>query len=114
GGFASVAVVHEQFCNTNLLAVQVGDQSVNVPPAAPGSRSASNSIIDSGSSNMTLDQDLYDKIVALFGAVNPDLAAALGTASGGLPQTQIDVTTWPPLRLILQGAEGGQVSVTVQ
>ena len=118
GGFASVAVVHGQYYNTNLMAIQVGDRSITVPPIAPGSKAASNSMIDSGSTNVTLDQGLYDRLIALFRAVNPDLAQALTayapTASTGVAQTEIDLTRWPPLRFIMQGSEGDQVPVIVQ
>jgi hypothetical protein len=117
GPFASVAVVHEQYYNTNLVAVRVGNQTINVPPAAPGSRVASNSIVDSGSSNLTLDQGLYDKVVAAFHAIDPAFAAALlanaPTAGSGCDQTRIDLTKWPALLLILQGSDGGQATVSV-
>jgi hypothetical protein len=118
GAFASVAVVHGQYYNTNLMAIQVGDRSIAVPPIAPGSKAASNSMIDSGSTNVTLDQGLYDRLIALFRAINPDLAQALTayapTARTGVAQTEIDLTRWPPLRFIMQGSEGDQVPVTVQ
>jgi hypothetical protein len=113
GAFASVAVVHEQYYNTNLLAVQIGDQSLNVPAAAPGSKVGSNSIIDSGSGNITLDQGLYDKILALFNTLNPDFALALEQSASGCDQTKIDLSRWPPLRLVFQGSEASQVSITI-
>jgi hypothetical protein len=117
GAVSSVAVVHEQYYNTNLLAVHVGDQSVNVLPAAPGARVASNSIIDSGAGNITLDQGLYQKIIAMFNTINPEFATALEkyspNSSSGCDQTQIDLARWPPLRLVFQGSDSNQVSVTV-
>jgi hypothetical protein len=117
GPVSSVAVVHERYYNTNLLSVQVGAQSISVPPAAPGARVASNSIIDSGASNITLDQGLYTRIMALFNAINPAFATALETygpgATGGCDQTQIDLAQWPPITLFFQGSDGGQASVTI-
>jgi hypothetical protein len=117
GPVNSVAVVHEQYYNTNLLTVQVGAQSINVPPAAPGARVASNSIIDSGASNITLDQGLYTRIIALFDTINPAFATALETygpgSSSGCDQTQIDLTQWPPITLVFQGSDGGQASITL-
>jgi hypothetical protein len=117
GAMAQVAVVHEQYYNTNLLAVQVGDQSTNVPPAAPGSRVASNSIIDSGAGMLKLDQGLYDRVLGMFRALNPDFAGVLQryspSAGSGGDQTQLDLTSWPPLRFVFQGSDGGRASVTV-
>ena len=118
GDFTSVAVVHEKYYNTNLMALQVGDQSIPVPPAPPGSRAASNSIVDSGSTNVTLDPVLFGRLIDLFRSVNSDLAQMLVTyapsVSRGVDQNQIDLTRWPPLRFIMQGTDGGQVGVTVQ
>jgi hypothetical protein len=78
---------------------------------------ASNAIVDSGNPTLMLDQGLYDKVVALFGAVNADFGSALQkyapNAGGGCEQTQLDLTRWPPIRLILQGSDGGQVAVSV-
>jgi hypothetical protein len=117
GPVSSVAVVHEKYYNTNLLSVQVGGQSITVPPAAPGARVASNSIIDSGASNITLDQDLYTRIMTLFSEINPAFATALETygpgATSGCDQTQIDLAQWPPITLFFQGSDGGQASVTI-
>jgi hypothetical protein len=116
GPVASVAVVHEQFYNTNLLAIQVGTRSTPVPPAPPGGRVASNSIIDSGASAITLDQDLYTKVIALFAAENAAFATALennGPTSNGCDQTQLDLTRWPPLRFVFQGSDGAEAIVTV-
>jgi hypothetical protein len=114
GAFDNVAVVHEKFYNTNLLAIQVGDHTVNVPPPAPGAQVASNSIVDNGNATLKLDQGLYDKIVALFG---PELAALLKAGSpdvGGCEQTRIDFGKWPTLCLILQGSDAGQAKVIVK
>jgi hypothetical protein len=117
GGFTSVAVMHETFYSANLLEIQVGGQSVPVTPPAPGARVASNAIVDSGNPSLMLDQGLFDKVVAMFGAVNADLASALRQGSpdagNGCDQRQIDFTKWPPLRLILQGSDGGRASVIV-
>jgi Eukaryotic aspartyl protease len=117
GPVTSVAVVHEQYYNANLLAVQVGEQTISVAPAAPGARVASNAIIDSGAGNITLDQGLYTRIIALFDAINPEFATALEKygpgSSGGCDQSQIDLTRWPPIQLVFQSSDGGQARVTV-
>jgi hypothetical protein len=109
-------VVHEKYYSTNLQAVRIGGQSVNVLPAAPGGRVVSNSIIDSGASNLMLDQDLFDKIVAMFGAIDPHFATVLQTTSptsNGCDQRQIDLKKWPDIQLIFQGSDGNQATVAV-
>jgi hypothetical protein len=117
GDFAMLAVVNEKFYNTNLLSVQVGGQPpIPVAPVAPGRFAASNSIIDSGVSSLTLDQDLYDSVIASFGQIQPDFAIALkqcaiGGAAGD--QTGIDLDSWPELTLTFQGAVGQGTSTAV-
>ncbi len=113
GEFTSVAVVHNDYYNTNLIAVQVGDRTVNVSPALAGGPVASNSVVDSGNSYLTLDSDLYGQVIGLFNAINPSFGAAL-ESSGGFDQTTLILDTWPTLRFVLQGADGGQVTIRVE
>lgn len=118
GPFSQVAVVHEQYYNVNLTAIRVGDQSIDVPPVAAGRSVASNAIIDSGSTNVTLDQALYDRFIALFRSVKPDLGEMLATyspnVSPGVDQSKVRPNDWPPVTFVLQGANGGTVDITVQ
>jgi Xylanase inhibitor C-terminal len=114
GAFANVAVAHEQYYHTNLLSIQVGAQTINVPPAAPGGRVFSNSIIDSGASILQLDQGLYTRIIAAFAMVNPAFAAALQASAGrGCDQTTLDLTAWPPLGFTFQGSEGTPATIQI-
>lgn len=118
GGFTSVAVVDDLWYNTNLLSIQVGAQPpIRVPPLAPGAAGQSNSIVDSGTNSLVFAQGVYDQVVAAFGALNPDFAAALTqfsiTANQGANQQQINLAAWPNLLLTLQGANGAPVVLTV-
>ena len=112
GPFVSVAVVHPDYYNTNLIAVQVGSRSVTVAPAPAGGKVAANSVVDSGNSSLMLDPDLYRQVIGLFNAINPIFGSALGT-SGSYDQTALNLAAWPNLGFVLQGAGGGQVTVTV-
>ena len=110
GGFTSIAVLHEQHYNVNLLSVQVGDQpSIAVQPIAPGSNAPSNAFIDSGTPSLMLDQDLYDKIIAAFGTIDSGFADALKQFSfggGSCDQTTIDLEKWPLLKFGFQRPDG--------
>ena len=118
GPFSEVAIVHETYYNANLTAIRVGDQSMDVPPIAAGAKALSNAIIDSGTTNLMLDQTVYDRLIALFRTVNPDLAQALVTyapnSGRGVDQSQIDLTRWPPISFVMQGTAGNPAAITVQ
>jgi hypothetical protein len=117
GALTSVAVVHEKYYNTNLLAIQVGSEpAIAVSPPAASSLAASNSVIDTGVFMLLLSQPVYDLVVASFAAINPVFAdqlksyAANGSNSGD--QAPIDLAAWPTLTLTFQGV-GGDAVLTV-
>jgi len=112
GDFTSVAVAHEGYYGTNLIAVQVGDRTVQVPPMPAGSGAASNSFIDSGNSGLMLSAELHPQVVGLFNAINPAFGVSL--QAPGMDQGQLDLAAWPPLRFVLQGAGGARVTLTVE
>ena len=117
GPLASVAVVHKRYYSIALIAIEVGDRSIAVPPSAPGGPVASNAIVDSGSPYLMLDQTLFGRVLDAFRAFDPALEPALQAYFQGnsqrIDQTQIDLTRWPPLRLIVQGSDGGQVAIEI-
>jgi hypothetical protein len=112
GDFVSVAVVHEAYYNTNLMAVQVGERSIQVEPTAEGDAALSNSFIDSGNVQLTLEQNLYQQVIGLFNAVDPTFGPALQALTRD--QTQLNLAAWPALRFVLQGTGGAPVTLTVE
>jgi len=112
GTLTSVAVVHETYYNTNLLAVQVGGQTVPVAPTPVGDAAVSNSFIDSGCGGLMLDPRLYQQVITLFNRVNPMFGPMLQARSRD--QTQLDLAAWPTLVFVLQGADGGRVTLAVE
>ena len=112
GPFASVAVVQADYYNTNLIAIQVGDRTVTLPPNRAGGPVASNSVVDSGNSSLMLDPFLYRQVIGQFNAINPIFGTALAS-SGSYDQTALNLAAWPALRFVLQAAGGGQATVTV-
>jgi Eukaryotic aspartyl protease len=118
GNFTQVAVLDDIYYNTNLLSVQVGNEPpIPVPPLPAGSPDPSNSIVDSGTNSLVIDQTLFDKILASFGAINAEFPTMLQnyalSAGQGVDQTQIDLSAWPDLTLSLQGTDGLPVTLTV-
>lgn len=117
GPIATVSVVQGTHYNARLIALRVGSQVIDVAPgalAAAGGEMATNAIIDSGANKLLLDPEVYDKVVAAFGALNAGFMAAVATgASQGCDQTTIDLAAWPTLEVILQSADGGQASIAI-
>jgi hypothetical protein len=109
GDFASVPIVHESYYSTNLLAIVVGDQTIQVPPLPAGSQAASNSFIDSGCNYLQFESELFNRIVGAFSATN---AATL--RAGQADQTQFNLADWPDIQLILQGAGNSRITLTVK
>jgi hypothetical protein len=119
GSFTQVAVLDDIYYNTNLLSVRVGDQPpIPVAPPPSGSPDPSNSIVDSGTNSLVIDQTLFDRILASFGAINPDFPTtlqnyALSAGGQGVDQTTLNLSQWPDLTLSLQGPAGSPVTLTV-
>ena len=114
---ATVSVVQGTHYNANLIALRVGTQVIDVTPGAsaatPGGM-ATNAIIDSGANKLLLDPEVYDKVVAAFGALNAGFMAAIASgASQGCDQTTINLATWPTLEVIFQSPDGGQASIAI-
>ena len=117
GAFTNVAVVHQRYYHTNLLAVEVGAQTITVPPAATGGLVFSNSIIDSGAGSLRLGRGLYMKVIAAFAAVRPGFAALLqsaaATAGQGCDQATLTLGDWPALILVFEGSDGTPARVEI-
>jgi len=111
GAFSSVAVVHSQYYNTNLLEIQVGEHTMTLQPAPQGGPAASNSFIDSGASDLSLDPAVYSQVIAAFNTINPAFAEALRI--GSQAQAALNLPTWPALKFVLQGSDGAPTPITV-
>jgi hypothetical protein len=112
GSFASVPVLHEAYYHTNLLAIEVGTRSIPVPATAAGDPAVTNAFVDSGNSGIMLDGGLYRQVVDVFSALNPAFGDAL--KAGSRDHASLGLEGWPDLRLVLQGAGGARVTLTVE
>ena len=104
--FQIVRVLDDAWYNTNLKAIVVGSSGpIAVPPPTKGSGNLTNSIIDSGTSSITLSQELFDAVVARFSSGdNKQFAQAM--RAGYLPMGSLNRRSWPQLDFILEGVNG--------
>jgi hypothetical protein len=113
GRFQVARVLHDDYYNTNLKAVIVGDSApISVPPPTKASGNASNSIVDSGTNSLTLDQGLFAAILQRLSPTN-DSTLSDAMRAGFVPMSKLDLSAWPTLTFILEGALGTDVKLEV-
>jgi hypothetical protein len=113
GSFQVARVVHDLYYNTNLKSIQVGSTSpIPVPTATKASGNVSNSVVDSGTNGVMLEQSLFDAMAAKFSsAAGTTLEDAM--QAGYVPMSKLNLSQWPPITLVLEGALGTDVSLTM-
>jgi hypothetical protein len=112
GTFQSVDVLDDEFYNTNLKAVIVGtSQPIEVPAPTKASKLLTNTIVDSGTNSLTLDDALFNTITErLAKGQNRELTQAM--RSGYLKTSSLNLADWPPITFVMQGS-AGDVKLTV-
>jgi hypothetical protein len=113
GSFQVARVVDDLYYNTNLKAVVVGNSApISVPAPTKASGNTSNAIVDSGTASLTLDQKLFNQIAK---ALSPGDDKVLSDAlrAGYVPMSKLDLSVWPTLTFILEGALGTDVALQV-
>ena len=114
GQFAVVNVVDDDFYNTVLISVQVGEAApvVAKPLEAPYQRFMySNSIIDSGTNSLTLANDVYNAVMSGLAKLSPAFGKL--AAAGQAKNSDIDLAKWPTITFTLEGADGVDVPLTI-
>jgi hypothetical protein len=112
GPFQNARVVDDEFYNTNLKAIIVGDRpaiEVSAPTRASGL--VSNTIVDSGTNSLTLDQTLFNKVLAQFMALSHTMGRQL--RAGEAAMSSLHLQSWPVLTLVLEGDSGTDIRLTV-
>jgi hypothetical protein len=121
GGFVNVAVMHDLYYNTNLRAVQVaGCEPVAALPLQRKYRpyAISNSIVDSGTSDLSLSQDVYDAIINSFQKLDPwfvkliNRSNQLNQKNKAIATSSLKLEKWPDIIFILAGENGEDVKLT--
>ena len=112
GAFQSIQVLDDDWYNTNLKAVIVGDSDpIEVPPPTKASQQLTNSIVDSGTNSLMLDDDLFKTIANRFTkGQNSELTHVM--RSGYLKMSSLKLADWPPITFVMQG-DGGDVKLVV-
>ena len=113
----NVAVLDDLYYNTNLKAVQVGNTApvgVNPLPASQAKSLGSNSIVDSGTNSLVLAQDVYDAVISGLGSLSANFATLVreSTSKGAVPQSNLNLSNWPDIKFVMQGADGSDATLT--
>jgi hypothetical protein len=118
GAFTTVTVLHDVYYNSNLKSVRVDGSAAH--PAAPLQQQyyqdmISNSIVDSGTSDLTLAQDVYQAILQGLQQKNPAFAQAIkagaNVAQGGVSAASLNLAQWPNIYFTLEGENGQDVEL---
>lgn len=111
GKFETVQVLADDWYNTNLKAVIVGDAAPISVRARGALGMPSNSIVDSGTNSLNLGPGLLSAILARFSPAQRDLLAH--SIDGNLiSMAGFDLAAWPTMTFVLQG-DGGDVRLHV-
>lgn len=114
GKFQVAKVVDDLYYNTNLKSIIVGNSDpIPVLPPTKASGNASNSFVDSGTNSIFLEQSLFDAIAEkLSSAADTTLTDAI--RAGYIAMSQLDLSTWPTITFVLEGALGTDVKLDVK
>jgi len=121
GGFVNVDVLDDLYYNTNLKSVQVdGCAAVAAAPLQPQYKDfmISNSIVDSGTSDLSLAADVYQAILNGLNQLNPAFRQALADYASaakrqaGIPAGRLNLAQWPNIYFTLSGENGEDIKLT--
>jgi hypothetical protein len=113
GKFQVARVVHDLYYNTNLKQVIVGNNTpIAVEPPTRASGNISNSIVDSGTNSLMLDETLFEKIAK---SLSTSQGRSLGDAmeAGYVSMSKLNLADWPTITFVLEGALGVDVKLAV-
>jgi len=113
GSFQVARVVDDVYYNTNLKSITVGNSApIPVSPPTKASGNISNSVVDSGTNSLLLDQSLFEAVAQNFSsAASSTLSDAM--RAGYVPMSKLDLSAWPTITFVLEGALASDVSLVV-
>jgi len=118
GTFATVKVLHDLYYNTNLKSVRVDGCAPHAAAQLQAKYRASmtNSIVDSGTSDLTLAKDVYEAVLVGLKQRTPAFIQAIVAASksrSGIPAASLNLEQWPNIYFTLEGEDGKDVELVV-
>lgn len=112
GAFQVAKVLADQWYNTNLKTVKVGNTTPIEVPRKGLQGMPSNSIVDSGTNSLNLGTKLLRAIVSKLSAKQQELFNASVFDNRLIDMADLDLPNWPVLTFVLQG-ESADVSLNV-
>jgi len=112
GQFQVVKVLADDWYNTNLKAVIVGNTAPIQVKARGPQGMPSNSIVDSGTNSLNLPVPLLKAIFSKFTAGQQQLLNTSVFAQHIVPTSSLQLAEWPDVTFVLQG-DSGDVSLNV-
>jgi len=111
GNFVNVDVVHDQYYNTTLKAVQVGHAPPKPAEPLPPQFKAmgSNSVVDSGTNSLALAATVFQGIIAALDPGLANIAKRALQSPNGVANAEVDIPRWPAITFTLQGERGEDV-----
>jgi len=112
GSFQVVKVLADDWYNTNLKAVVVGDTSPIAVKAQGPQGMPSNSIVDSGTNSLNLPPTLLKAIFSKFSTSQQQLLQTSVFDGRIVPTSNLNLADWPNITFVLEG-DTGNVSLSV-
>jgi hypothetical protein len=113
GNFQVARVVGDTYYNTNLKSVIVGNSApIMVAATTKASGNVSNAIVDSGTNSLVLAQTLFKQILQKLSPTD-DSTLSDALRAGYVPMSKLDLSAWPTLTFVLEGALGADVKLQV-
>ena len=116
GNFIDVDVQADFYYNTNLVAIQVaGGSRINALPLQSEYKyMVTNSIVDSGTSDLSLSNDVYQAIMTSLEKINPSFTTLIQSSlKDGIDMSKLKLADWPDINFILTGLTNNEVTLTV-
>jgi hypothetical protein len=115
GRFQTAKVLAEQWYNTNLKAIIVGETAPLAVHQLPPAGYPSNSIVDSGTTSIDLGPLMLKAVISRFKPEQQRLMqAALARKKPCVAMDDLDLEKWPDLTFVLQGLKRTDVVLRVR
>lgn len=116
GGFSDVLVLHDVYYNVELIGIQVEGcapyRAKRLQYEYRERDGDSNCIVDSGTQQLVLSNDVYRALVAQLASINPRFPALMRTGRRRIASSKLNLREWPNINFYLVGKSGEPVKLT--